>query len=313
MQPGGAPPPESVRPGSLNYVEGQVSANGQALNPQSVGRFALQPEQSLQTGGNGYAEILLTPGAFLRVGPNSELRMPVVGLGDTRITLTRGSALVEADQVLDGVHLEVTLGSTSVDLLKKGLYEFRTNPPDVRVFDGKVDVIDLAKHRNIGKHDQILLANNDNLKKSGFDEKQAKDDPLYVWSEARSREEAAQNKLVAQNPAGYAPVGGGWFWDPYVDYYGFWPPDHFYSPFGFGFYGGFYPGFYGGYYGGYHRGFYGGRHFVGGRHFGAGRHLDGGHGFSGFHGNGARSGFHGGFHGGGFHGGGGSHGGGGHR
>lgn len=292
MPPGGMPPAQLPRPGSLNYVEGEVSADGQPLTLQSVGHFALQPGQRLDTG-NGNVEVLLTPGAFLRVGPNSEFRMTAVGLADTRINLDRGNALVEVDQLISGTHLEVTLASTSVDILKKGLYELTTDPPAVKVFDGKADVIGMTNHREIGKHDQILLANNPELKKSSFDENQAKQDPLYVWSEARSRAESDQNKLVAQNSAGYYPGGDGWFWDPYANYYGFWGPGFLYSPFGFGFYGGFYPGFYHGYYGGFHRGFIGGRH-------------EGGRAFVGVHGNGAVGGFHGGGFG-GFHGGGGGH------
>jgi hypothetical protein len=299
MPPGGMPPAELPRPGSLNYVQGEVSAAGQPLTLQSVGHFALQPGQSLDTG-NGYVEVLLTPGAFLRVGPNSEFRMTAVGLADTRIDLAHGSALVEVDQFIAGTHLEVTLASTSVDMLKKGLYGFTANPPAIRVFDGKADVVGMTNHRDVGKHDQIELANNPELKKSSFDENQAKLDPLYVWSAARSRSESDQNKLVAQNSAGYYPVGEGWFWDPYADYYGFWGPGFFNSPFGFGFYGGFYPGFYHGFYGGFRGGWHGGGH--GGWH--------GGHAFVGVHGNGIAGGFHGGgFHGGGFHGGGG----GGHR
>jgi hypothetical protein len=276
-----------ARPGSLNYIEGEVSASGEPLNLQAVGHFALKPGQPLDTGANGYAEVLLTPGSFLRVGPNSEIRMPAVGLGDTRVTLTRGNALLEADQVVPGSHLEVTVEKTSVDLLKKGLYGFSTDPESVRTFQGKADVIGLTKKHEVGGHDEILLTNNEGLKKTSFDEGQAKKDPLYVWSETRSREEAAQNKLVSQNPQGYAPVGGGWFWDPYVNYYGYWPDAYFNSPFGFGFYGGFYPGFYGGYY----RGGFGGVHVFGGGY----------RGFAGVHGNGVG----GGFHGGGFHGGGG--------
>lgn len=283
--------PEMVRPGSVNYVEGQVSLDGQPLSPQSVGHAALAPGQVLDTG-NGYAEVLLTPGAFLRVGPNSQFRMTSVGLADTRVELTRGNALIEADQLLDGIHLEVTFDRTSVDVLKRGLYGFSANPPAVRTFKGQAEVVSLTKSRKLGEHKEILLSNNPDLAQTSFDENQAKSDELYVWSEARSRAEAAQNKLVAQNANGYVPVGGGWFWDPYVNYYGFWGPDAFYSPFGFGFYGGFYPGFYGGYYRGFHRGYIGGWR-------GGGRPVP----YHGFHGNGAM----GGFHGGGFHGGGGGH------
>jgi hypothetical protein len=287
-------PAESVRPGSLNYVEGQVSSNGQILSPQAVGNFALEPGQSLQTG-SGYAEVLLTPGAFLRIGPNSDFRLDSVGLADTRVSLVHGSAMLEADQMVQGTRLEVGVGGATADVLKKGLYSFNANPQTMRVLDGKLKVASATKTREIGGDDQILLANGDNLKKTDFDKSQAKSDPLYVWSEARSRAEANQNAMVAENGDGYAPVGRGWFWDPYAGYYGFWPAESFlYSPFGFGFYGGYYPGFYGGY--GFYRGY---------RGFYAG-HAASVHAYGGVHA------FGGGFHGGGFHGGG-VHGGGGGR
>jgi len=288
MPPGGMPPAEMPRPGSVNYVQGQISSAGQPLTPQSVGHFALQPGQPLQTASDGYVEVLLTPGAFLRVGPNSEFSLTAVGLADTRINLTRGNALVEVDQFVSGTHLEVTAASTSVDMLKKGLYGFATTPSDVKVFDGKADVVGMTNHAAVGKHDQIIIDDNPKLKRTSFDENQAKQDPLYVWSAARSKSESEQNKLVAQSPAGYYPVGDGWFWDPYTSFYGFWGPGFFYSPFGFGFYGGFYPGFYHGFYGG----------------FRSGRPI--GHAYVGIHGNGVSGGFHGGgFHGGGRGGGGG--------
>jgi hypothetical protein len=290
MPPGGMPPAQLPRPGSLNYVQGQVSSAGQPLTLQAVGHFALQPGQAVDTANDGYVEVLLTPGAFLRVGPNSEFSVTAVGLADTRINLTRGSALVEVDQLIAGTHLEVTLAATSVDMLKKGLYSFTTAPPGVSVFDGKADVVGQTVRRDVGKHDQLALEDNPKFKKSSFAESQAKLDPLYVWSSARSHAESDQNKLVSQNSAGYYPVGDGWFWDPYTSFYGFWGPGAFYSPFGFSFFGGYYPGFYHGYYGGFRPGFYNnrGRAFVGG-----------------VHGNGIAGGFHGGgFHGGGFHGGG---------
>jgi hypothetical protein len=289
MPPGGMPPAGMPRPGSVNYVQGQASSAGQPLTIQSVGHFALTPGQSVETGNDGYVEVLLTPGAFLRVGPDSEFNFTAVGLADTRITLAHGNALVEIDQLIAGTHEEVTFGPTSVDMLKKGLYGFAANPALIRVFDGKADVIGATSHDDAGKHDQIALTDNPALKKSSFDENQAKQDPLFVWSAARSRAESEQNKLVSQNPAGYYPSGDGWFWDPYTNFYGFWGPGSFYSPFGFSFFGGFYPGFYHGYYGGFRQG--------GFRQGGYG----GGHAFVGVHGNGVS----GGFHGGGFHGGGG--------
>src|SRR5579884_1296613 len=64
----------TAMPGTLNYVEGQASIGDQTLNSQAVGNASLDNGQVLQTG-NGKAEILLTPGVYLRVGNNSTVRM----------------------------------------------------------------------------------------------------------------------------------------------------------------------------------------------------------------------------------------------
>jgi hypothetical protein len=61
-------------PGTLNHVEGQVSMGDRALNSQSIGTAELQPGESLVTE-KGKAEVLLTPGVFLRIGNNSSVKM----------------------------------------------------------------------------------------------------------------------------------------------------------------------------------------------------------------------------------------------
>ena len=72
---------ETANPGTLNYVEGQVVIGNQSLEPQSVGSTVLMPGQFLSTE-RGKAEILLTPGVFLRVGEQSSLELVSAGLTD---------------------------------------------------------------------------------------------------------------------------------------------------------------------------------------------------------------------------------------
>src|SRR6202000_691578 len=61
-------------PGTLNYVEGQVSINGQIVNEMPAGSTQLHEGQVVATE-NGRAEVLLTPGVFLRLGDNSAVSM----------------------------------------------------------------------------------------------------------------------------------------------------------------------------------------------------------------------------------------------
>src|ERR1700691_3815769 len=59
--------PRTALPGTVNYVEGQVSIDGNPLNPGQNGNTLVQPNQSLMTA-TGKAEMLLSPGVFVRAG-----------------------------------------------------------------------------------------------------------------------------------------------------------------------------------------------------------------------------------------------------
>jgi hypothetical protein len=255
--------PHEVGPGTVNYIEGQASVNGQALLPRAAGAETLQPGQVLQTGANGYIEVLLTPGAYLRIGNNSEVRAVRVGLVDTTFALDRGSALIEADQVIKNSTIAVVMHGATTQIEKKGLYDLNADQQAVRVLDGKAKVTEEAGVKTIGNHDEVLLASDGPLKSRGFNEKEIKSQPLFVWSEARSADESQANvntaNYVLANGGWYGP---GWYWNPYLSFYAFLPADGFlYSPFGWGLYS---PGFlyaYGPYLGypGFYRGYYGGR------------------------------------------------------
>ncbi len=292
--------PDMISPGTINYLEGQVAIDNRALQTnQSV---VLQPNQTLSTG-NGFAEVLLTPGTFLRVGHNSQVRLVTAGLADTKAQLDRGTALVEVDQLIKGTNLAVLVNGTTAQIEKKGLYDFDADQQAVRVLDGKLNVIEAGGSKSIGRNDQLLLSGPTPLKKVDFDTKIVKTQPLYVWSQARSQTESQANVAVAQNVGAYGGwAGPGWYWDPYFSSYSYLPASGLlYSPFGWGFYSPAFIGYYGvpfggyygygrvGYYGGYGR--YGAYH---GRVGGFSAHVNSFHGGVGG----------GGFHGGGFHGGG---------
>src|ERR1700693_2880587 len=57
----------SALPGTVNYIQGQVTINGKAVAATQVGSTTVMTGQTLSVG-TGKAEILLTPGTFLRVG-----------------------------------------------------------------------------------------------------------------------------------------------------------------------------------------------------------------------------------------------------
>jgi hypothetical protein len=295
-------------PGTLNYVEGQVTLAGQTVTSHAVGSVQLEPGQTLETG-QGRAEILLTPGVFLRIGDNSAVRLVSPGLDNTRVEVLRGQAIVEVAELFKDNNLWVMMNGASTRLDRQGLYAFNANTQLVQVLDGKATVTQNDRQQELGKGRELAV--NGNWKVEHFDTKaRASQDPLYAWSNLRSEYEAeasmqsARNIFVAGSPYWYGP---GWYWNPYWSAYGFIPGDGiWYSPFGWPFYSPWVAYGYGfGYgFGGYGHGFIG-RAYLGHGHVAgsavassgrlagggfAGREL-GGHGFA--------AGVHGGFGGGG--------------
>lgn len=67
-------PAELPRPGTLNYIQGTTDLNGNTLNDRRLSNAAMNAGDVLTTGA-GKAEILLTPGIFLRVDSNSAVKM----------------------------------------------------------------------------------------------------------------------------------------------------------------------------------------------------------------------------------------------
>jgi hypothetical protein len=299
-----------ARPGTLNYVEGQASVDGRQVSPRSVGSVVLEPGQYLATA-DGKAEILLTPGVFLRLDKNSMVKMIAPDLTHTEIRLDRGRVSVEADQIYPQNRILIDQKGGQTQLLKNGLYEFNADNNTVRTFDGKAavypgdDFESAVKPVDVKGGRQITLTG-EAVKPKSFDKDSAQDD-LYRWSSLRSAYLGAGNVDLAAQYAGYGPgfdgFYPGWYWDSSLYAYDWLPGGGpFWSPFGFGFYSPYY--LYGG-------GFVYGRGF-----YGRGYGYRGGYGFSGVRGASYAAhsvgggGFAGG--GGGFHGGGGG-GGGGHR
>src|ERR1700758_3700878 len=74
----------SALPGTLNYVEGQANIGSDPLSANSLGSVTMQPGQTLVTE-NGKAEVLLTPGLFLRLDANSAVRMISPSITNTEV------------------------------------------------------------------------------------------------------------------------------------------------------------------------------------------------------------------------------------
>jgi hypothetical protein len=230
----------SPQPGTINYFEGHVDIGVSALNSKSIGSAELHRGQSLATK-NGKAEVLLTPGVFLRIGNDSSIKMISPNLANTKVRLTKGQAMVEVDEIYKSNDISVLEDGAATRLLKTGLYDFDANQGQVRVFKGQALVSENNRHVKVGGGHEVSLNASGPLKARGFDKKQY-ESSLYRFSKLRSDYLAEANVNASHVYAssgwyGSGWYGSGWYWDPWLSAYTFAPAGGvLYSPFGFGFY-----------------------------------------------------------------------------
>jgi hypothetical protein len=249
----------SARPGAVNYLEGEVMLNNQQLATSDLKSTFMNAGDLLETGA-GKAEILLTPGVFLRVGDHSRVRMLKPSLIDTQVAVEAGESMMEVDQYVKDSHLTISLRGGLTEIQKNGLYRFMADgDPSVAAIDGKAEVSFGEKHISISKGHEALLS--DELKTRAFDKDRP--DELFAWSNIRSQYNASLTYQAAQsartvygssayNNAGYGNgyggggysgfYGQGWYWNNGFNSWLWMPGGQFFSPFGWGFYG---PGFVG--------------------------------------------------------------------
>ncbi len=240
----------SARPGAINYIDGQAYLNGQPIAQKNIGKRLLDANETLSTD-SGKAEMLLTPGVFLRIGDNSAVRMISPSLTHTQVEVVRGEAMVEVAELLKENEIELVNHGGSITLLRVGLYRINaSDPASVAVIDGKANVMLGDQKLELGRGHETLLTSS--LKSEKFDRKQ--EDDLYAWSNIRaeyvagtsyaSARSAMSSGFSSWNSYGYGGgYGPGWMYNSGFNSWGYLPgAGYAYSPFGWGFYS---PGFVG--------------------------------------------------------------------
>jgi hypothetical protein len=221
----------SAKSGLIHYAEGRVYL-GDQLVENKFGNFPDIKEKAQLRTEDGRAEVLLTPGVFLRIAENSSFRMVTNRLIDTRLEFLSGSILVEADELLKDNGVTIVYNDYAVKIEKKGIYRFDSDPAALRVYDGAVLAQINDKSQEI-KEGQLLAMNGD-LKLAKFDKDDV--DSLYKWSKRRSEYISMANVSAAKTvrDSGTSWYSSGWAFNPYFNMYTFIPyRGAFYNPFGY--------------------------------------------------------------------------------
>lgn len=171
----------SARAGTIHYVRGRVSVDGQPLQKTPL-RFPMLKEGQVLRTGNGRAEVLLGPGVFLRLGEHGAVRMLDTRLESARVEVQEGTALVEVVEMPRGSDVHVVLGPTSTGFKGIGLHRFEAGANELRVLGGHAEVFADDQSVEAGRGKVVHLA--DTLSVSRFDPRFK--DALHQWAARRS-------------------------------------------------------------------------------------------------------------------------------
>ncbi len=217
---GVAAPTRMPRPGSLNSVQGQVTLNGHPAQARPLRQETLRPGQVIETR-QGKAGLLLTPGSFLRIGNNSEVRMLSATLENTRVRVIRGEALLDAEAGYKH-DLAIFLDGARTRIDKKGIYGFNANRETISVLRGKATVYGQNAQVTLKKQRQLDLAGQEPWEVRKLNKQAFESGSLFQWNKIRNRYERRATRSVqqaiAQSGHWYGP---GWYWSPYWGFYAY--------------------------------------------------------------------------------------------
>jgi hypothetical protein len=175
--------------------------DGRQLDNQNMGTAELDPGQVLTTS-DGKAEVLLTPGIFLRLDDHSTVKMISLDLTQTQVEIEQGRAAVEVDQIFPQNQVQILDCGVTTQVVKPGYYEFDATHPEVMVFKGQAEVEVGNKWEEVKDHHELDLsgvANGAREKTANFYTRGAQDE-LFNWSSLRSQYLAeGNNNQIAIN------------------------------------------------------------------------------------------------------------------
>ncbi len=208
QSPVSAQPVISARAGLIEFADGVVFLDGDMLR-QVPGRFGQMNEGSELRTQAGRAEVILTPGVFLRIGDNSAVQMIANHLADTRVRLIRGTAIVDAIAASPKTSVTMLYGDYQIQIGIEGRFRFNTEPAELRVEDGKAQVLHNGDSLTVDAGHVVAMSGALNARLMDSTTRDKLDD----WDQSRS-DAVAQSNQEAANTQDLSAAIDNWQSDP---------------------------------------------------------------------------------------------------
>lgn len=223
----------STHSGVIHFFEGAVYLGDRPLESH-LGRFPSVPQGAELRTAEGRAEVLLTPGVFLRIGEQSGIRMVANDLADTQVELRTGSAIVDSGEPNSGTSVTLIYKDWRVHFLQKGVYRINADPPCLWVRQGQAEVFTGSNEEPVSVERGMTLPFASVLVPELPNK--LPNDALNEWAIGRSQSISADNAITAQidgDPSAVAPGYDGFTYFPMLGlpYASAVSPNTLYSPY----------------------------------------------------------------------------------
>ncbi|HMO82173.1 MAG TPA: FecR domain-containing protein [Pyrinomonadaceae bacterium] len=177
----------SAKAGGTNLIEGEVTVmRTDGTSGLLVKGMRVEVGDRVSTGVDGRAEILLNPGSYLRMGPNSVFEFVSTSLDDLKVRIHSGSVIFEVFASNDFV-VDVELDGNAFKLIDSGVYRINAgdNTDSIVVIRGRAQVKDGGETTTV-RGGRVATLDGDDVAIARTNRRDT--DGLEEWSRQRSRE-----------------------------------------------------------------------------------------------------------------------------
>ena len=205
----------SAKAGGINSVSGRtgVQPQGSSEWEQLTIKDNLEAGDMVKTGIDGRVEMLLNPGAYLRLGENSEFELTNNSLENLEVRLIRGTAIVEATGTEDTeLMINITTPHTKMAIVRRGLYRVNVVPGDATELIVRKGRVLLSDSQTKIKGGRKLIFSGHTFSMAKLEKADKEKDAIEQWSKERAETVAKANRRISLRDLNTALAG---FSDPW--------------------------------------------------------------------------------------------------
>jgi len=190
----------SAKAGGINAVSGRtgVQTQGSTEWQQLTIKDNLEAGDMVKTGIDGRVEMLLNPGAYLRVGGNTEFELTNNSLENLELRLIRGTSIVEATGTENTeLMINITTPHTKMAIIRRGLYRVNVVPGDATELIVRKGRVLLSDSQIKVKGGRKLIFSGHTFSMAKLEKADKEKDAIENWSKERAETVAKANRRIS--------------------------------------------------------------------------------------------------------------------